>query len=61
MYRWLLERCCDHKTLELRTINYNTPEVTCTAIDHEIRCAKCGKVFVDRVDFDRIQYLISQV
>jgi hypothetical protein len=61
MYRWILERCCDHKTLELRMINYNTPEVSYTVIDHEIRCSRCGKIIVDRRDFNRVGYLISQV
>jgi hypothetical protein len=61
MYQWLLEHCCDHKTLELRTIKYNTSEITCTVIDHEIYCSKCGKIFVDRTNFDKIQYLISQI
>jgi hypothetical protein len=51
---WLMRQVCDHKTLIKRTIEYNTPTTTSTKIDHEIVCARCGLVFVDMNDYDRL-------
>jgi uncharacterized protein with PIN domain len=59
MIRRLWQAYCNHCKLEIRTISYDTPTATTTAIDHEIVCADCGKVFVERENFDRIARLVA--
>jgi len=55
---WLLRQVCDHKNLSKVTTRYCEPSWTCTAIDYEIICPKCGKVFVDKSNYERIAGII---
>lgn len=55
---WLMRQACDHKHLSKVTTRYCEPSYTCTAIDYEIICPRCGLVFVDKQNYKRISEII---
>jgi len=56
------QNICNHveENLVLNVIEYNTSEISCTAVDHEIVCGRCGKVFVPANRFDGVVELLRK-
>ena len=58
---WVLRNICDHvDRMAIRTTDYCSETVTCTKIDHEIICTRCGKVIVRKQDFDVMKDLFTK-
>jgi hypothetical protein len=62
LIRRIAQNMCNHITedLALNVIEYNTNEITCTAVDHEIICSRCGLVIVGRNRLDGVVELLRK-
>lgn len=61
MIKALLRALCNHDTkhLAIRTIEYKIETISSTAIDREIYCKHCGKVFIEPRQFDTVRRLLN--
>lgn len=62
LIRRIAQNICNHvdEDLALKVIEYNTNEITCTAVDHEIICSRCGFVFVECNRFNGVVELLRK-
>ena len=60
--RMIAQNICNHAddNLALNVIEYNTNEISCTSVDHEIICSRCGFVFVGSNRFKGVVELLRK-
>ena len=57
----LYQLLCEHKKLELITIDYCTETISTTIRDHKIACTVCGKMIVPIELFDKLHSIFTGV